>query len=282
MAITATVIIGLGVTGCGSSSKSSSPTPLKLSISEKGKRAAFTVPKSAKGGLVTVDLTNHGKAPHGVQFVQYSGKHTSQEALQAVGSNSNKTPSWLKANGGIGSVPGGQSDTATLNLAAGNYVLIDAAGFAGGSAGPPASTQMKITSGTSGSLPSTPATVTANHTGKDKYAWNISSLKTGKNQITFNSKGKDAAHLIIAVPVKGNKVPPLSTIKKDLASNGPPPPYVEPQGLQSTAVLDGGQSQTTTLDLKKPGKYIFFCPLHDRDGGKPHFEEGLLKVQTVK
>ena len=101
------------------------------------------------------------------------------------------------------------------------------------------------------------------------------------NNITFNSKGKDALHLIFAVPVKG-KAPPLSQIKKDLASNGPPPPYADAQNAQSTAILDGGSSQTTTLDLKKPGQYIFFCPLTDRDGGKPHDQEGLLTVQTVK
>ncbi len=46
----------------------------------------------------------------------------------------------------------------------------------------------------------------------------------------------------------------------------------------STAEL----SQTTELDLKKPGQYVFFCPLTDRDGGKPHDQEGLLKIVTVK
>lgn len=102
------------------------------------------------------------------------------------------------------------------------------------------------------------------------------------NEITFDSKGRQADHPIIAVPLKG-KVPPLSQIQKALGKEGaPPPPYVEPRGIQSSAVLEGGLSQTATLELKKPGKYLFFCPLTDRDGGKPHFEEGLIAVQTVK
>lgn len=75
---------------------------------------------------------------------------------------------------------------------------------------------------------------------------------------------------------------PFEDSGKDLASNGPPPSYVDVNEAQQTAILDGGASQTTTLDLKKPGQYIFFCPLSDRDGCKPHFEEGLLKVETVK
>jgi len=131
-------------------------------------------------------------------------------------------------------------------------------------------------------LPSTSATISANTAGKDKYKWDISGLKTGSNQVTFNSKGNDTVHLVFAVPVKGT-APPLAQIQQALATNGPPPPFVDFRNAQSTAVLDGGLSQTTTLDLKKPGQYIFFCPLHDRDGkGKSHDQEGLLTVQTVK
>ena len=51
--------------------------------------------------------------------------------------------------------------------------------------------------------------------------------------------------------------------------------------LQSHGDSGRRHSQTTTLDLKKPGQYIFFCPLTDRDGGKPHDQEGLLTVETV-
>jgi hypothetical protein len=139
---------------------------------------------------------------------------------------------------------------------------------------------MKVTSGDTGDLPSTPATVTANHTGKDKYAWDISGLKAGSNEVTFNSKGNDALHLIAAVPIKG-KAPPLGKIKKDLGKNGPPAPYLDAKNFQATTILDGGESQTLTLDLK-PGQYVFFCPLTDRDGGKSHDQEGLLKTVDVK
>jgi hypothetical protein len=272
-----TVSLGVALAACGSSS--TKPSKLSLSISEKGKAASFTVPKSAKGGLVDVSIRNDGKAPHGVQFVQYTGNHTQADALKQIGSNSNKVPTWLKAQGGTTTVAGGQTATATLNLDAGNYVLVDSAALGPGSAGPPATAAVKVTSGDTGDLPSTSATVDANHTGKDKYAWNISGLKAGSNQITFNSKGNDALHLIAAVPVKG-KAPSLAKIKSDFAKNGPPPPYIG--GAPATsAILDGGKSQTLTLNLK-PGQYIFFCPLTDRDGGKPHDQEGLLKTVTVK
>jgi hypothetical protein len=279
-ACAATVVAALAA--CGSSS--TKPSKLSLSISEQGKKASFTVPKSTKGGLVDVTFKNSGKAPHGVQFVQYTGNHTMADVLKQLGSNSNKIPSWAKLDGGVGSVDGGQTGTATVNLPQGNYVLVDAAALGGPSSGPPATAGIKLSGGSSGSLPSTSAQITANTAGKDKYKWDISGLKTGSNQITFNSKGKDAVHTIIAVPVKG-KAPPLAKIRSDFAKsgNGPPPPYLDTKSPpQTTTILDGGESQTLTLDLK-PGQYVFFCPLTDRDGkGKSHDQEGLLKTVTVK
>jgi hypothetical protein len=277
LAACATVAVA-ALAACGSSS--TKPSKLSLSISEKGKTASFQAPKSAKGGLVDVSFKNNGKALHGVQFVQYTGGHTAADVLKAIGSNSNKTPSWIRGQGGTTAVPGGQTGAATVNLPAGNYVLIDS-GSLGPSSGPPTTGQMKFTSGDTGDLPSTSATVDANHTGKDKYAWNISGLKAGSNEITFNSKGNDALHLIGAIPVKG-KAPSINKIRSDFAKlgSGPPPPYLA--GAPATGpILDGGESQTLTLDLK-PGQYIFFCPLTDRDGGKSHDQEGLLKTVTLK
>ncbi len=272
----------VAIAGCGGSS-STEASKLSLSISEQGQAASFKAPKSAKGGLVDLSFSNKGKAPHGVQLVQYTGNHTADDALKVVGSNSDKTPEWVRAQGGTPAIPGGQTDTATLNLPEGNYVAVDSAVLGGGPGGPPATAEVKFTSGDTGDLPSTPATVKAAKAGKDKYAWDISGLKAGKNTITFDSEGSDALHFILAVPVKG-KAPPLSKLKSDFAKagSGPPPAYLDFQNTQGTAILDGDSSQTTSLELKKPGQYVFFCPLTDRDGGKTHDQEGLLKVVTVK
>jgi hypothetical protein len=266
--------------GCGGGGTEA--TKVSMSISEQGKNSIFTTPKSVKGGLVELTVKNKGKAPHGVQLVRYTGNHTADDALKQLGSASDKTPDWLRAEGGTPAVAGGQSTKASLNLASGNYLIIDSAQL-GPSSGPPANAQLKVTSGDNGDLPDTPGTVVAARTGKDKYAWEISGLKAGKNDITFDSEGKDALHFIIAAPVKG-KAPSQSKLKSDFAKagSGPPPPYLDFTNARSTAILDGELSQTTELDLKKPGQYILFCPLTDRDGGKSHDQEGLLKVVTVK
>jgi plastocyanin len=282
--LAATIGAAAAFAGCGSSNSSSNPTTLSMKIGETGKTASFQAPKTAKGGLVKVELANQGKAPHGVQFIQYTGAHTMADVLQQLGGNNNVIPPWAKLEGGVGSVAPGQTGTATVNLPGGNYVIVDAAalGGPGPSSGPPATAGMTLSGGSTGDLPDTSANVTADSLGDDKFKWEISGLKAGTNQVTFDSKGDNTVHTIIAVPIKG-QAPPLSQIQRDLAKNGPPPSYIDPSGIQSSAILDGGNSQTTTLDLKQPGQYLFFCPLHDRDGkGKSHDQEGLLAVQTVK
>ena len=274
----ALITAGLAVAGYGGSS-STKPTKLSLSIGEQGKTASFTAPASAKGGLTDIALTNSGKAPHGAQFILVTGGHTIADAAKQLGTNSPKTPSWLRAEGGVGSVPGGQTGTATVNLPKGTYAVIDTATL-GGSGGPPVYTQLKLTGGKRGQISPLAAHITGEQTGHDKYAWVIAGLKAGTKPTEFTSKGKQTIHLVSAFKLKGNANPSLDAIKKALQSNGPPPSYVDQSSLVETAALDGGKSLTTPLTFGA-GRYVFFCPLTDRDGGKPHFLEGMLKKVTI-
>lgn len=286
LTIVLVALAALAVAACGSSKKKSSstsstpaqqPTTLSISVSEKGKKASYTAPASVKGGLVTVTLQNNGKAPHSAQLAKINGNHTPAEVLKIVGGNSNKTPSWIRGEGGPGNALPGQTSTSTDVLPPGNYLIVDG----GNMNGPPGYTKLTVTAGQSGPLPSTGTSVTATNPAKDKYKWRISGpLKAGENQLTFASKGKDAIHLIAAARVTGN--PSKAKILTALKSHGPPPKFIDRKSFTATSVLDGGKSEVTSLSLTKPGKYVLFCPLTDRDGGKSHFAEGLLTTVNVK
>jgi len=168
-------------------------------------------------------LTNSGQAPHAAQLILVTGGHTPAEAVKQVAGNSNKTPNWLRAEGGIGTTPGGQTRTATVNLPKGNYVIVDTASLRSGA--PPAFGETKLSKGRTGTVPKYVAHITGLQTGKDKYAWQITGLKAGTNPLDFVSKGKGGIHAAVAIKVKGN--PSLATIRKALQSNsGPPPSFV--------------------------------------------------------
>src|SRR5205807_594311 len=131
------------------------------------------------------------------------------------------------------------------NLPAGKYLVAD---FGGASNGPPAYTQLLVSSASaSGSLPSAPATVTAAANGKDKYKWELSGapLATGQNRIRFASKGKATLHLVGAFRIVGNasRQQMINFLKSN--SNGPPPKFVDVTSFDATAALDGGRSQVS-------------------------------------
>jgi hypothetical protein len=287
LTIVLVALAALALAACGSSKKKSSssnssssgtqPTTLSISATESGKKASYTAPASTKGGLVTVTFQNNGKAPHSAQLAKIDGNHSPQEVLKATSGNSNKTPSWIHGEGGPGNTNPGQTSTSTDLLPPGNYLILD-----GGSMnGPPGYTKLTVTAGAGGSLPSTGTTLTAAAPAKDKYKWQISGpLKAGQNQLTFASKGKDAIHLIAAARVTGN--PSKAQLIKAFARNGPPPKFVDQKSFTATSVLDGGKSEVTSVSLAKPGEYVIFCPLSDRDGGKSHDQEGLLTTVNVK
>ncbi|PZR68413.1 MAG: hypothetical protein DLM63_03950 [Solirubrobacterales bacterium] len=233
---------------------------------------------------MTVKLMNSGKGPHGAQLVRILGKHTIIQALMQVGGHNTKTPSWLHAEGGIGLADPGTSASAMVDLPAGNYAIVDVAGAQSGSGGPPAFAPLTVTSGQSAPVPASATTVTATAPSKDHYKWQIagSPLMVGANNVTFVSKGTQTLHLLDAIRITGN--PSSAKIIKDLSSNsnGPPPSYIDPSTEIQTAELDNGKSLSTRVTLSKPGTYLLFCHLRDRNGGKPHYAEGLLSRITVK
>lgn len=287
------IAASLALAACGSdkkksSSSSSSSTPktatLSLTAGESGKKSTLTVPASTPGGIVNVTLKNAGKRPHAAQLARLDPGHTIADVKKVV--NSPKIPTWAHLEGGVSATPPGQTGTATVSLTAGNYVIVDdgGGGGPGGPAPPPLVKALKVTGGAKGELPSTDTTVTAASPAKDKYKWNIQgTLKPGDNRVTFVSKGDPkAVHLIAAVRLKG-KVSDAQ-IKKALkqAGNGPPPPFLDQKSFTSTSILDSGKSEVTSLPLQKPGEYLLFCPLSDKDGGKSHDQEGLLTRVNVK
>ena len=276
----------LAIGACGSSKKSSSSSSsgaakggsVSLSISESGGKAQFTAPASVKGGLVTVILKNQTRNVRTAQFVLIKGKHTLGDALKVLKGNG-KTPAWMRAEGGLPATAPGFTSTATVNLPAGKYGLVEVPGPT--STGPPTATQIRVTPGSAGRLPSTATTVSAATNGKDRYKWRISgTLHPGIKPLTFKSHGKDAIHLIAAVRLIGH--PSKTAIIKGLSTNGKPPAFFDLKTFAETAALDGGKSQVTELPIAGPGTYVLFCPITDRNGGKPHFAKGLLTNVTVK
>ncbi len=268
----------LALTACGGNGNEA--TPLAITFTASGKTGKFEAPKTVKGGLVEITFKNEDKKNNATaQLARLDGNHTPQQFFKTVNAQDAKIPNWIHGGGGSSVTQPGKSDTTTVNLPAGNYVV-----FNSEAEGQPAYVSLKVTSGDTGDLPSSTADITAKTVSKDKYAFDISGLKAGDNALKFANDSKDQLHEVQAFKVSDPNAS-LADVKKFLEQQGPPKkgqkPPIDFKSNVGTAVLDQKTDEVTHLTLQK-GKYVFLCFLPDRDGGKPHFLEGLAKFADVK
>ena len=228
-------------------------------------------PRQLEAGLNEITLTNNAKRPSDLQLIYVEGQHSRQEVervFQGAGEGT-PFPDWFFGGGGVGTTAPGSSGSVTQNLQPGTYYAFNTG--AGGGNLPVI--DFKVT-GEEGDaeLPETDATVTAR-----EYAFEGEGLKAGENQVLFENAGAQPHH-IIAVPIIGDAS--IGDVKSFVKTEKGKPPIAFEQE-QSTAVLEGGTSQITTLDLKKPGRYALLCFITDRQGGPPHAAKGMVSEVEV-
>jgi hypothetical protein len=266
--------------GCGGGSDQ--PTKVAIKVTENGRGDySLSVPSQIEGGAVELTLDNGGnRAPHAAQVIRLGSGHTFREALPIIdGDKPVPIPGWINAYGGVGPVQPGHSGSATVRLDEGHYVIQDDA--ENGAKSPPHA-EFDVRGTNDAELPETDPTVTAATTGSQdpahEYEWKSEGLEAGGNEITFDSQGDEALHILVAAPIRGNAT--IEQVARELDSNAPPRSLAFPDATQ-TEVLDGGKREVTTLELRS-GRYAFICFLPDRDApDEPHYKTGLLKEVTI-
>jgi plastocyanin len=267
-------VTAAGVAACGDDDKdskeASKPTTLAVSVDQAGK---VTSPKTIEGGVVTLRYTNNAKTPYSLQMVRVTGDKTAADVLKIVNSESAPIPTWLTDGGGIGSVKPGATGTTTQELPAGKWFLIPGTDDEE-KAPKPQTPELEVTGGESGgALPKTDAKISA-----FEYGFNTSGLKSGNNTVEFANNGKQLHHVVALPMVPGKTLAQAKTFLTSENAKGQPPVDFE-NGVETT-VIDGGQKQVVTLNLKS-GKYALVCFITDRSGGAPHVNKGMIAEATV-
>ncbi len=264
-------LAAIGVTACGGSSDETQS--LTFTISDDGSATKLSGPDSADAAVTEITLENDSKTDGDMQLVRVEGKHSAKEAIEGLttATEGKPFPDWFFAAGGVGSTEAGKSRAVTQVLEPGTYYAFNSEG--GPQEPDPASIPMIEVSGEASD-----ETLEADETvDAFDYGFKSQQLSSGKTEIAFDNTGAQPHHLLAAA-LTGDST--AKDVEKVFKSGKGKPPFDE-KSFQSTAVLEGGEDQLVTLDLK-PGRYVFFCFVTDRQGGPPHSLKGMVDEVEVK
>lgn len=265
------------ITACGDDDDGggggSDAQQLTFVIGEKGGKPSIEAPESAEAGIAEITLQNDGEQEHSLDLIRAEGDHSAAEVVRALGGafEGKPIPDWFHAAGGAPTAKTGASETVTQELKPGTYFVFDTTGSEG-PPGPADVPSFEVTGEVADAeLPEADATVKA-----FEYGFEAEGLTAGETTILFENAGAQPHHLLAAPIAKGKTFADVEAFLEN--EQGPPP--VDEENEVGTAVLDGGESQVVTLDLK-PGNYALLCFISDREGGPPHAFKGMVVEAEV-
>jgi hypothetical protein len=240
LALLVATSVGLAACGDDERNEQAAATPKKVAVTatEAGKQSRLSVPKSVPAGLVTVELTNAGKAFHEAQLLRLDPGHTPEDALKVIAAEGAPSPGWIHVAGGTGPAPPGGKRSATQRLGPGNYIVYDAPFQNEGRGLKFGVAAFKVEGEAGGGeLPKAAATIEAY-----EYGFRLSGLTAGKNTIELSNTGREPHH-VVAVPYRPGTT--LAKVRQAFRQEqGGAEPPLDFENSSYTARIDGGQSKS--------------------------------------
>lgn len=233
----------------------------------------YEMPDSIPAGATTINLVNDGPDLHHVQLVRLEEGKTISDLMEAFKKGPGAFPAWAVDVGGPNTPVPGETTAATLNLEAGNYVLIC---FIPAKDGVPHLMKGMIR----------PLTVVANTrpaelpTGDvvltlNDYTFQFDKpIEAGTQTIRVENAAQQS-HEVVLVQLAPGKTPHdvVAWIEKP---QGPPPG----KPIGGTTGLAQGEVNLITYNFT-PGRYGMICFLPDAKDGRPHIAHGMVSEFTV-
>lgn len=268
VACLAVLSLAVALTACGSDSEDAQS--LTFTLSGDGKAAKLSGPSSADTGLAEITLKNESNRDGEAQLIRVEGDRTPEEVAKGLeaATEGKAFPEWFFAGGGVGATPTGESQTVTQVLEPGTYYAFDTEGQLDAASAP----AVEVSGDASDETVEADETIDA-----FEYGFETEALSTGKVEVAFDNTGTQPHHLL-AAPLLGDST--VEDVEEFFKSEEGKPPFAE-KGFQATAVIEGGESQLVTLDLK-PDRYVLFCFISDRQGGPPHALKGMVEEVEVE
>lgn len=249
-------LMWLTFAGC----QSAADEVLTVTMTEEG----FVLAEPLPSGIVTVEVVNEGKEPHLAQFLRLNDGVTMEAFDAAAQKGDGSELALVTAEGGSATLGPGQKQQVVLDLATGNYVLID---FVGGLFQPFEIT----TAGTDRAAPTADRTITL-----QDFSFNLSDdIQAGEQMWQIVNKGPQVHEMALIRLNAGTTAEDIANFATTFEGA---PPYADMGGMMALSVDHTGWVKA---DLQ-PGEYAFICLVPDSNSGAPHATLGMVHTFTVR
>lgn len=245
-------------------------------VTFKGADFSFEGPEQIPAGLTTINFENAGKEWHHIQFARLNDGVTFPKLMEAFEKEGEGAMRLMTFVGGVAALDPDGKGSVTLNLAEGEYALMDFIPSADGvphmAKGMVRPLTVKGAASATAAEPKADATINL----KDFHFTMPAEVKAGKQVWKIVNDGPQAHEIAIIKMAEGK------TIEDGYAW------FAKPEGPQPFQLVGGMQALNPGtpatyihLDLP-PGNYVATCDIPDSASGKPHSELGMVMPFTVK
>lgn len=238
----------------------------------------FDGPQFIPAGMTTFTLDNQGRELHHQQLITLPEDMTVEELFAGFAAEGEgPPPPGVNAAGGVSALNPGLSGTATLNLTAGNYVMLcfipDAEGVPHVALGMAKPITVIESDAPLAAEPEADVTV-----DMVDFGFELSTpISSGPQNVRVINQGEQDHEAFLV------KLNPGATVEQFLGAfePGAPPGPPPGQGLGGFQAIASGGGGSFTVDFG-PGDYFLVCFVQNPETGAPHFILGMLHEFAIQ
>lgn len=239
----------------------------------------WDAPASTPAGWTRITLSNESDGLRQAAFLRLEDDKTMDDVFAAIEAGMEEPAEWMVPFGGVSGVSPGESTTVSVNLDAGQYIVVDPVPTADGVPGMAKGYFMPLVVEESDVATSAPAAdLTVNLVD---YAFEVDydAFSAGSHTIQVTNSGPQEAHELVVVRLdEGVTVQDFLGAFAPDAPGGPLPG----QFVAGTAAFIEGSDNYLEVDLEEGAAYGIICFLPSpTNQGAPHFMLGMVGEFTV-
>lgn len=239
----------------------------------------WSAPESAPAGWTEITLINQSEEMRQTAFMHLDDDKTMDDVFAAIEAGMEGAPAWMTPYGGVSGLMPGETRSVTINLPAGQYVVIDPVADAEGVPGMAKGYFMSLTVEESDVPTAAPSGDMSLELVDYAFAFDTDTVTAGNHVIRVSNSGPQEAHEAVFIKLNDG-----ATVQDFLAAFAPDAPAGPPPGqiVAGTAPFDTSTENYLEVEFEPGATYALICFLPSSEHeGKTHFMLGMISQFDV-